>query len=612
MASPQRQIDCSELAVALSDIARNISARSDVATFEDVVARMNELLPDVTRSDIVDGIVAVDRAQRADQTKAAQTLWTKIKRGARTEVGLQDDIGEIDRRLKEGLNRPERKKAQVARTKAEQELRKMRDSLKREEALRGQIDKMIATLQSGNFGPPASPKRRTKEAEFEALETQRAILRAQIRHRVSALKPRTFFQRFVRSPFRFLGSLITTGEFSGVLNQGGFVAFGHPAMAFGAYKKALTIFRSRGGEVRAEQAMNERPNRLLYQRAKLFIATSTDTLTQREEAAMSTLFERVPILAAFTRFHRGYLNELRADTFDMLIEGLGRNGEVTIEEARAIANFVNAATGRGKLGQLEQSAILLADMAFAPRFYASRIQMLMAEPLWGSVGTTPEGRVIRPTNRVRKAVIAQYARYAVGIAVVNTLLALAGGILERDPRSSDFLKARFGRARIQILSGFQQFTTFASRLISGEYKSIRSGEVRPIRGEDLPYGGFDTSAVVFQFLRSKSSPLMRPLVDIATGQDFLGRPMTLKKLALQFAGPITYRDIYDLMVSEELSIPSKVAFSILGVHGAFVNVHTDEEVKSKSVRSLRARPRTTEPASESEVAKELRALRAAP
>ena len=78
-----------------------------------------------------------------------------------------------------------------------------------------------------------------------------------------------------------------------------------------------------------------RPNAPLYNKAKLFFSDQTGTLAQMEEAYMSRWAEKIPGIGASQRAYVTFLNRLRADSFDAMVEKLGKKGQVTLEEARA-------------------------------------------------------------------------------------------------------------------------------------------------------------------------------------------------------------------------------------------------------------------------------------
>src|SRR5690606_29922680 len=111
-----------------------------------------------------------------------------------------------------------------------------------------------------------------------------------------------------------------------------------------------------------------------------------------------------------------FLNKLRADSFDAMVEGLARNGEPTAAEIEAIANYINVATGRGSIGtSADASASVLNAAFFAPRLVASRFQLLALHPLWRN---TPAADGSKPTMRVRKMVAKEYGKFLAGIGTV--------------------------------------------------------------------------------------------------------------------------------------------------------------------------------------------------
>jgi len=117
------------------------------------------------------------------------------------------------------------------------------------------------------------------------------------------------------------------------------------------------------------------------------------------------------------RAYSTFLNGIRFKLFKHMIESLGQNGQVTADEAKVIAQYVNVATGRADLGKFNQAAANLNVLFFAPRFVASRFQYI-AMPFY----LLPSRKV---SFRVKKAIVKEYARYATGIA---TFLATAVGL----------------------------------------------------------------------------------------------------------------------------------------------------------------------------------------
>lgn len=234
-------------------------------------------------------------------------------------------------------------------------------------------------------------------------------------------------------------------------------------------------------------------------------------------------------------------------------------------EAKAIANFVNVATGRGPLGGMENSALMLNNVFFAPRYVASRFQLLIGQPFFGG------------NARTRKLIAKEYARYLIGMAMVYSLGKLAGGETEEDPTSANFGKIRFGRTRLDPLSGISQATVFVSRLATGKTKSSISDRVTPIRGEDVPYGGTNVGNVLFNFFRGKLSPRYGTVVNVIAGENVVGEKVTLKSAMADLVVPLSFRDILETM--QEQGVPKGTALSLLAIFG--MGVQTYDSVDSK-------------------------------
>jgi hypothetical protein len=278
---------------------------------------------------------------------------------------------------------------------------------------------------------------------------------------------------------------------------------------------------------------------------------------------MSNLAEKIPGVRASNRAYVMFLNKLRADSFDAMVATLSKNGGApTAAEAEAIANFINVATGRGNMGSHAGAAETLATVFFSPRLMLSRFQVLAGQPMY------------RGTARTRRLIAQEYAKFLVGIGVVLGLGALAGASVEKDPRSSDFGKLRFGNTRLDPLSGLSQVTVLLSRLGSGETKNS-SGKITPIRGEDVPYGSPTGADVIARFLRTKLSPVIGASVDMLSGKNVVGQPVSAfeRKEGFPFVGgtipsllvPLGFRDIYDVM--QEQGVAKGTAMTLLSLFG---------------------------------------------
>ena len=330
-------------------------------------------------------------------------------------------------------------------------------------------------------------------------------------------------------------------------------------------------FASEKQQAKIEAEIQNRPNAPLYKKSGLFIAPTDGTykLSEREEIMQSDLIElveKIPgigrIIAGSNRAYTTFLNKLRADTFDIMSESLSRDGDVTLDEAKSIANYVNTATGRGTLGKLEQAAVGLNVAFFAPRYVASRFQLLTAQPIFKA-----------KTPRARKLIAKEYARYLIGMAVVYALagLTLDDEEFETDPRSPDFGKIKIGNTRLDPLSGISQITVLFGRLISGETKSSTSGKVTSIRGQDIPFGRGGAASVVGRFLRGKLSPLFGTALNILEGENVIGEEVTFKSEAINLLTPIALSEILETL--QDQGVPRGTALSILSIFGMGIQTY---------------------------------------
>jgi hypothetical protein len=196
----------------------------------------------------------------------------------------------------------------------------------------------------------------------------------------------------------------------------------------------------------------------------------------------------------------------------------------------------------------------------------SRFQMLAGSPLYHG------------SARTRLIVAKEYARFLAGIGVVMALGKLAGGKEEDDPRSTDFGKIRFGDTRVDLLAGLSQATVLVSRLASGEKESA-SGKIIPIRGEKVPYGGSNAFDTITSFLRNKLAPAPGVAVDVVTGKDFAGQPVTPGKEAASLLLPMSFGDIYKAM--KDQGVPRGAALGLLSIFGAGLQTYEQRTKKKK-------------------------------
>ncbi len=195
-------------------------------------------------------------------------------------------------------------------------------------------------------------------------------------------------------------------------------------------------------------------------------AKGAGTIAQREEQYATALLDRIPILGAIYRpFERGnvaMINQFRADVADNFVknalalkgETLGNISSATQRQINVYDNFINRATGRGTLGQLDKSAVPLGQVFFSLRNTIAKPQTLAS---LASKPFTPAW------NQMVKDTAGFFALGATTLYLADS----AGLKVGVDPRSSDFGKIRVGDTHIDIWGGWQQQARAVFQAVQG-------------------------------------------------------------------------------------------------------------------------------------------------
>ena len=574
-------VDCSELSKLLTEVAMDIGSRDNIKNLDDVIREMGTHFPDIRRESIVEAIVEAT-SREAKATNELKKKLQEIKGQAKAEKNLQDKIAELENYIETGTVPQKAVREGKETTYAVEQLRDIRNELKKklaksEPAQQERINKQIKALEekihTGDILPKTRPKVIPESKELERAIYERDKLRNEIRHQIYRLKPRTFWGTFADT-WDIVRLTLTTGEFSLVGRQGGWYTLGHP---ISGAKKIGQMFKAFADEQYAAQVNNEILNRDLAPvgaRSKLAIIPTDGTakLSAHEEALMSHWAERIPVIKQFTRAGITYMNLIRAENFDTLYRTLGNTDTVTQDKADLIANYVNVASGRGNLGKIEPIATLLNRVFFAPKYVVSRFQLLTGQPLWY------KARSVEGSAQVRKLIALEYARAFASISTVMALGLMAGGEIEKDMRSTDFGKIRFGNSRLDPLMGLSQSTVLLNRVIRGTTKTEK-GDIRPLRGPDVPFNGDTTTRVINRFERYKLSPMISVPWSFLAKEDPIGRPVDAKWAATHLMTPITWLDIYEVMVDQGMA--KGTAASILAMFGMGLQTYQDRGTKPK-------------------------------
>ena len=353
-------------------------------------------------------------------------------------------------------------------------------------------------------------------------------------------------------------AVLASFDLSAPLRQGVIFSVSHPVASMKAYGRSI---RAAASLKYADDIERVTLNTKFGRMADDFGVHSSPTgftakIVGKEEQYMSRLAEKIPGVAASERGFTTFLNQQRREVFGVQAKKWIKRGITPESDAKSyeqLAKFINHATGRGSMENLQPGALTALNATFfSPRFQVSRIQVV--------------GDLIDPrtTKHVRKVVARDLAEfYATGMGIMATAK-MGGAEVEMDPRSSDFGKIKVGNTRYNYWGAFQPIATFAARIASGEIKSTGTKKIKDK----------NRAALVGSFLRTKLAPVPGGVVDVLTGETMAGVPVEATK---EFAGqtaynslaPLFIQDVADAMQYQEqdgqLPISAGLAFHGIGV-----------------------------------------------
>ena len=341
-------------------------------------------------------------------------------------------------------------------------------------------------------------------------------------------------------------TIVTAWDASAPLRQGILLAAGRPkqfAGALGPMVRAMTSPKFAG---HVDDAIRNSPNAGLYERANLYIAPSdvSGALTGREEAFMSRLASKIPGVAGSERGYTTFLNKLRTDVFDSIVNKWD-DAAKTDANLKRLGDWLNVATGRGA-GFSGKPGELLTATFFSPRYVASRFQAIGkgGESVGGFVADAARGK--NPlADPINKEVIRDLAAFVLTGTSVLALAKLSGASVELDPRSSDFGKMRVGPTRYDFWGGEQQIARLVAQLATNQRKTTSTGEIV----------GLNRWETIDRFVRSKLSPQAGFARDVLSGEDYIGEDVDFGKSgvrdqAFQRFVPLFIQDITEAVMED--------------------------------------------------------------
>lgn len=343
----------------------------------------------------------------------------------------------------------------------------------------------------------------------------------------------------------------------------GLLLMSHPKRFFGAFNDMFKAFGSERAFRGIQESIEKMPDYELMKASKLSLTDIGSFLTEREEKYMASWGEKIPLIGrgikASSRAYTGFLNKIRAEVFSDIVRGAkiaGKDVSINSNLSKEIANFVNAASGRGRLElnvlgkklSAERAATTLNGLFFSPRLLASRLHFLNP---YNYVAASP---IVR--KEMLKSVL---TLTGAGMTVLG-FAKQAGLEVGDDWRSADFGKIKIGKTRVDIWGGFQQYARMFGQLYTGEYVSSVTGKKMTLGEGYKPLSRYD---ILQRQIESKEAPIMSFITSILKQQDYQGQPVEVKKEIVNRLTPMVIGDMIDLAKED----PSLLPIQLLGFFG---------------------------------------------
>lgn len=369
-------------------------------------------------------------------------------------------------------------------------------------------------------------------------------------------------------------SLMASADLSAPLRQG--IGLAHRKEYWQATADMFGFADPVYGKKRFDQLseyIETHPNYALAEESGLSL-TNISGRGPNEDAFSSHLGEKIPVISHIVkgseRAYVGFLDKLRFDTFNSMIDEASKAGLDPADVGKSVARYINVMTGRGGLGKLESVSEELNLALFSPRLISSRLQILTA-PAQAVFG---KGFIADLPPALRKEAAKSYASIIGQYGIAAGAATLAGMTIEDNPLSSDFGKIRDGNTRVDMGAGLAQYITAGARAVMRESKSIKSGETR-----DLTKRGDTPLDSDLKFLFNKLSPTMSLIIDQQRGTNAVGEEFTWGKAILDRMVPMGIPDIIDTL--KEHPNQKGALYAVLGLLGAGLQ-NFDAEGSSKA------------------------------
>lgn len=417
-----------------------------------------------------------------------------------------------------------------------------------------------------NDGKVPVPSEMTLYEQFFGEQTAKAI--EFIREKTGAKK-----SNIIVEIAGFSKSTLASADLSHNFRQSAYIAVRHPKLAAKGLANAFKFFTNEKFCKDMDKKLRTDPDYPLAQQANLIYNAYGEFATQKQKSEFfpSKIASQMPVIKQSERAFVMTGNFLRFHFFKMWLNKW-RNSGIDIDKKmlKDLGHISNILTGEGDVKWLGKHAETLSLLFFSPRFLASRVQIIQAlfDP--------------RLSIPARKIIAQNVASYVIGVGSLIGLIAMSRPNIkvERDPRSTEFMKLRIGNTRIDPWAGMQPLIRYTAQLITAESKT-RAGKVLPAK----------RAKTIAKFAQSKFAPLTGLIADIIAGQTFYGEAMSTetKNIAEQIyqrLTPLFIQDVIDSMRFQGVSsglYTAPLAFTGVGVQSYPVRPSTEVALEKNRV-----------------------------
>jgi len=316
-------------------------------------------------------------------------------------------------------------------------------------------------------------------------------------------------------------TMIATGNLHAVFRQGDIFSLTEPVQGLAKPAKDMlkAFFMNKENYKEAQKQLALHPD---FQRLRdTGVEFTGHGLGRSEEAFMSRLAHKIPWVRSSDQAFTTFLNSQRLNVGSKYFHALDDAGKDFNKDPKPyydMARWVNAATGRGDLGQINEAWKEAANAVFfSPRYIKSRLDVLNPKTYTDMDPAT------------RKIALKKMFEYTGVLATTLGMASLAGAKVTLNPEDSDFGKVVVGNTHYDLTAGLAPYVR-QSMLMS---KYFMASQMK--KGADS----------MLHFLRGRLAPAPGVLVNLYQGKDVTGKEATPLNQIAQLITPMFFKDAYE-------------------------------------------------------------------